>query len=429
MIAIGQSEKVDSRWEGAAAAYPHLLAAGVALGIVVLLLTVIRIEVRRQLRGRLESFATSISPLKMTGNLLQTQAFADPGVLPVYGSSELDHHADNRPDAFFRDRPTGFSVFPVGHAGTTCLMILQKIAAAGNAARGKRTVVFLSPTWFAKQEVPRNTVTANLPAAQLSAWIFDSPLSRTLKTKIARRLLDYPETTRDQPLLAGAVRSLAEPTWENRWIFAGLCPLGKCQNQLSRGLEAGALLWEIYEHPERSGQRAQTPRNLARDRLPGREPAWALLAEQAEARDRARNDGTAYSATTSAAVGSQRKPEIRRQVHGSRDADFEAKIGLSKEWNDLVLLTEVLQDLKIRALFISQPFNGNFYDLSGTTPAGRQAYYENLARVIKPSGFGLRDYSAREEDRFFFNDSGHPSAKAWIYYNRAIDQFYHDKAD
>ncbi len=428
MITIGLPEQTGSRQAGGAAC-PHLLAAGVALGIAILLLTGIRVEVQRLLPGRLESFASSISSLKMTGNLLQSRAFADPGVLPVYGSSELDHHADNRPDAFFRERPTGFSVFTVGHAGTTCLMILQKIAAAGNAAKGKRTVVFLSPTWFAKQEVAGHTVTANLPAAQLSAWIFDSPLSRALKTKIARRLLDYPETTQDQPLLAGAVRALAEPTWKNRWVFASLWPLGKCQNQLSRGLEAGALLWEMYQHPERSGRHLRVPRGLEKDHLSMREPAWALLAAQAEARDRARNDGTAYSATISEAIGSQRKPEVRRQIYGSRDTDFAAKLGLSKEWTDLALLTDVLRDLKIRALFISQPFNGNFYDMGGTTHAGRQVYYEKLAEVIKPSGFALRDYSEREGDRFFFNDSGHPSAKAWIYYNQAMDQFYHGAAN
>ena len=417
------SEGDMSRETGTAC--PHVWAALLAVGIAILLLTGIRVEVRRQLPGRLEWFATALSPLRMTGNLLQTRAFSDPGVLPVYGSSELDHHAGNRPDAFFRARPTGFSVFPVGHAGTTCLMILQKIAAAGAAARGRQTVIFLSPTWFAKQEVPRHTVTANLPAAQFSAWIFDSPLSRALKVKIARRLLDYPDTIRDQPLLAGAVRSLAAPTWVNRWIFDTLWPLGKCQNQLSRGLEAGALLWEMHAHPERSGRPARAVRSLAKDTLPRREVDWARLAEQAEARDRARNDGTPYSATMSETVGSQRKPEVRRQARGVRDADFGAKLGLSKEWSDLELLTEVLRDLKIRAMFISQPFNGNFYDQSGTTPVGRRAYYEKLAQVIGPSGDALRDYSEHEEDRFFFNDSGHPSAKAWIYYDQALDQFYH----
>ena len=415
--------------EESGARCPHVWAALGALGIAILILTGIRVEVRRQLPGRLAWFASSVSPLKMAGNLLQTQAFAAPGVLPLYGSSELDHHADNRPDAFFRARPTGFSVFPVGHAGTTCLMILQKIAAAGAAARGRQTVIFLSPTWFAKQEVPRHTVTANLPAAQLSAWIFDSPLSRALKTKIARRLLDYPDATADQPLLAGAVRSLAEPTWENRWLFATLWPLGKCQNQLSRGLEAGALLWEIHAHPERADQPDRAARSLRKDRLPRREVDWRRLAGQAEARDRARNDGTPYSATMSETVGSQRKPEVRRQAHGVRDADFGTKLGSSKEWSDLALLTEVLRDLKIRAMFISQPFNGNFYDMSGTTPEGRRVYYEKLAQVVGPSGYTLRDYSAHEEDRFFFNDSGHPSAKAWIYYDQALDQFYHGAAD
>ena len=37
------------------------------------------------------------------------------------------------------------------------------------------------------------------------------------------------------------------------------------------------------------------------------------------------------------------------------------------------------------------------------------------------------DFSDHEEDRFFFNDTGHPSAKAWIFYDHGIDDFYHTK--
>ena len=93
------------------------------------------------------------SPIKLTGNILQTEAFRLPDSLPIYGSSELDRPAENRPDDFFRDRPTGFTAFPIGRGGTTCLMILQKLAAVGHAARGKKTAIFLSPTWFAKESV------------------------------------------------------------------------------------------------------------------------------------------------------------------------------------------------------------------------------------------------------------------------------------
>src|SRR5262249_21617875 len=74
-------------------------------------------------------------PLTNQGAALQTAAFEAGGLLPIYGSSEMTLHGDyNRPfhaTNLFRERPTGFAVFPTGMAGTTCLIIQQKLAAAG----------------------------------------------------------------------------------------------------------------------------------------------------------------------------------------------------------------------------------------------------------------------------------------------------------
>ena len=81
-----------------------------------------------------------LAPVKNQGTALQQAALETDGLLPVYGSSELNVQAAyNRPfhaTNLFRDRPTGFTVFPVGKAGTTCLIILQKLAAVGPALAG-----------------------------------------------------------------------------------------------------------------------------------------------------------------------------------------------------------------------------------------------------------------------------------------------------
>ncbi len=407
---------------------PHLLAAGVALGVALLSLVLTRVEAQRQLRVRLGSFATQIWEMRMNGNLLQRAAFSDPGVMPVYGSSELDQPADNRPDFFFRGRPTGFSVFAEGHAGTTCLMILQKIAAAGRAARGKKAVVFLSPSWFARPEVAQRTVTANLPAAQVNAWVFDSPLNRALKQKLAKRLLRYPEATKDQPLLMAAVRSLSGRTWKDRLVFASLWPLGECQHQLSIGLESGTLLWDVCKHADKFRHDVIPGGGTAKVNAPPPELDWARLAARAESRDRARNDGTVYSVTSRDLTGPHRDGRVHPQRPGARDTEFVTKLRSAEEWQDLKLLLQIFRDLGVHAMFISQPINGRFYDLAGISSAGRQIYYKKLNRLVRPEGFPLRDYAENENDRFFFNDSGHPSAKAWIYYDQQIDQFYHARS-
>ncbi len=385
------------------------------------LLIVVQGIVENRMPAYMAVFAARPSPVKLTGNVLQSEAFHLPTTLPIFGSSELDRPANHRPDEFFRTCPTGFSVFPVGRGGTTCLMIVQKVAAIGSAAHGKKAVIFLSPSWFAKEGVGENAVDANLTSPQLGAWLFNGGLSRGLRERIARRLLDYPGSLQEEPLLATALRCVAEPTPARRLNLAILAPLGWMQNACTRQLEYCAILREMYLDRRFA---MSDPISPAINERAGA-PDWAQLAAGAEAADRAHDDGAVYSATNVLVPTDRRGQNIRRQPPGSRDEDFAAKVVASKEFDDLQLLVDVLRELGVDALFISQPFNGIYRDLGGTTRRSRQIYYDKLADILAQAKYPLLDFSDHEEDRFFFNDAGHPSAKAWIFYNQAIDRFYH----
>ena len=405
----------------------HLRAAGAALLFVMLALMAVQLYVQRRLPEAMPDFAARTSPIKLTGNILQTEAFRLPDSLPIYGSSELDRIADNRPDAFFHDHPTGFTAFPIGRGGTTCLLILQKLAAAGPAAHGRKSVVFLSPTWFAKEEVSESAVSANLTPTLLGSWIFADSLSLPLKSEIARRLLDYPESLEKQPLLTAAVDCLCNPTPLRRVLLAAMTPIGLAQDGILRWVEYGAILREMINY--RKGQRPRShglkPGVTA---PPTSHPDWTQLAQTAEDRDRGRNNGTIYSAATIPQFdGMGRKRRLRTSPKGSRDPEFAERLTESKEWDDLLLLARGLKELDTDALFISQPFNGIYRDMGGTSPQGRRVYYTKLEQTLRAAGYPLRDFSDHEEDRFFFNDTGHPSAKAWIFYDHAIDDFYHTK--
>src|SRR5207302_10479655 len=65
-----------------------------------------------------------LAPVKNQGTALQQAALDTRCLLPVYGSSELNLLAGYtrpfHPTILFRDRPTGFTVFPVGKAESTC---------------------------------------------------------------------------------------------------------------------------------------------------------------------------------------------------------------------------------------------------------------------------------------------------------------------
>lgn len=422
-----------------------VLAILVILGLV----TAVELWVRVRLRSHLEPFGDRMSPAKLSGNVLDMRAFDTPGFLPIFGSSELNRPAANRPDEFFRRRPTGFSAFTIGRGGTSSLLITQKIAAVGSAARGRKVVVILSPSWFLKEQVTLDAVKGNLAPLQLGSWIFGDSLSDLLKGRIARRLLEYPGALDKQPLIAMALSSLAQGTPLSRLRLDVLTPIGIAQNIFLERIDYCALLREILLFQNR---RALRKEESVSGPGAGEPIHWDSLEARAEQRDRERGNGNQYSVGAPTLEVGQKPPKahgkkkakseeevdedamtaaiiLKQQQKAPRDRDgeFYVELANAKEWTDLGLLLSTLKELGAQALFISQPFNGVYRDLNGNSAGARRAYYDKLHAAIDPTGFPLLDFSEHEEDRSFFNDTGHPSGKAWLYYDHALVDFYGSK--
>ena len=405
----------------------HLGPALCALAAAAALLGSVQAFVARRLPGSLPFYAAYAMSFKVNANVLQTLAFRTPDELPIYGSSELDQWVENRADAFFSRRPTGFAVFPVGRGGSTCLLIQQKLAAVGDAARGKKVVIFLSPAWFLEARVGEDEVRANLSGAQLSAWVFGHDLSPALKRDISRRLRDSWGALEAQGLNASAVECLAEPTPVNRLRFAVLSPLGKVQNALLEKFDYGVLLWEIvffnkrWSRIEGYAQNAPTANGERID--------WEHLAALAEANDRQHREGTVPGDTVRPGEAAGDDPRASDPRSDGPDRDFASRLNASREFGDLALLIRVLKELRMEALFISQPIDGRHRDAQGITSRGRRAYYERIEACLRSAGYPLKDFSDHEEDPYFFKAVDHPSGKAWIFYDREIDRFYAHTGD
>ena len=116
-----------------------------------------------------------LAPVKNQGIALQQAALETGYMLPIYGSSELNLQAIyNRPfhaTILFRDLPTGFTVFPVGKAATTCLIILQKLAAVGPPLEGRKWRSRCRPIGFSTGSPPgRRATLAISPPCTPENW-------------------------------------------------------------------------------------------------------------------------------------------------------------------------------------------------------------------------------------------------------------------
>lgn len=380
-------------------------------------------------RHRIARYVAALAPLelpaKQHGSVLQAQVFRTPGLLPVYGSSELSFPEPTRPDHLFPAYRADFEVFLVGQPGEKCLEVLQSLAAAGRDAHGRKVVVFLSPVWFVGPPNPhphyaQSAFASNFSPAQAAAVAFQSPLSAPLKQAIARRLLDFRKILQREPLVELACTGLADGSWQGRCLLGLLSPCGALLNTTFRLRERWEISDYIVEHRDlQAGHRLEEPEGTL---------AWSRLAQKMERASRHNGPGTPYSLDVAAAVESSLLEPAPPARFRDNDVAFLRRMAASKEWGDLELLLRVIKELDAQALLVGQPFNGLYSDACGVTAGARQQYYQRIGALAARYGVALNQFSAHELERSFFHDDVHPSATAWIYYDRALDSFYHGAA-
>src|SRR6266513_4245361 len=100
----------------------------------------------------------------------------------------------------------------------------------------------------------------------------------------------------------------------------------------------------------------------------------------------------------------------------------------SQGWTDLELLLRTLGRIHARPLLLSMPIAGDLYDRKGVSPSARENYYARLRALVQRYHFALVEFEGHDEDpAFLYRHQSHLTAKGWIYYNRALDDFFHGR--
>jgi len=386
-------------------ARPHLYASLIALALCCAALGLGYRWCRGVEREHIADLATDLSDPKLQGVAIQREAFLQPDLLVLYGSSELVRQVPLMAAEFFQDYPTGFRVFPVGKAGTSQLAVLQKLAALGPALRGRKLALSLSPSFFFEEHVDMEWYAGNFSALQAGELCFSDDLSFSLKHDAARRLLAYPETLEDHWLLDGTLRRLARGTRLDRALYYAAWPLGKLQNAIAR----------LQDHFEAALHIESLPDTLNLRRKP-RVLNWADNLRKAEALSR------------DLAAKSKAAPKLTQKPRGSRDELFLARLKRATEWTDFDLTLRALGELGAKPLILSMPVHAQDLETVGVSPKARAAFPAQLQAVAAKYQVPLVYFRASEEDPLFFADHlDHLGAKGWIYYNKMLDDFYHGR--
>jgi D-alanine transfer protein len=384
---------------------PHLRAFALAALASALVLTGGAFEGARLVNHSIHALAPVSLSLKNQGLALQRTALHQPDLLPLYGSSELVKPIPDKAARFFRRYPTDFEVSPIGKAGTTSLIILQKLGALGEDLRGKKIAISLSPTWFMTPEIPPHYYAGNFSRLQADEFIFYSDVSTELKTAVAKRMLDYPETMGRDGLLRFALQRLAGGSRLDRVLLAFIAPFGRLDAAILRAQDEFETAFYIYEQG-----RLKNPHRLPHP------VDWEMYLTHA-----------AFKVD----------PEELRQAEpggdwqrpgATGDAHFLTELQTAREWHDFDLLLRVLHETGAQPLLLSMPFNSAWFDRIGVSPAAREEYRRRLHAAVDRYGFPLRDFVEHDDDpRFLADHHDHLSVEGWMYYNRALDEFFHGR--
>ncbi len=387
---------------------PHLFAGLIASGLVVAVLLGAEIMAVRLEHATIRSTAPELFPLKNQGLAFQRAAARAPNVLPLYASSELNAVlVPERAHVFFRTAPTGFQISPVGAGGASCLTMSQKLAALGSDLRAKKIAISLSPPWFLTRDPGREGYNGNFSVMAAKEMVFGTALDFELKREIASRMLNYPRTLEESPFLDFVLKRLASERWLDHLVFWALWPVGKSQT----------IILELQDHVAAFSR--------IRHKI---KPAAPFHPETLDWSKLIADVSGTKSATRADKVTKASSPNEGRTV-GYRDEAFREDMNASPGWTDLELLLRTLAKIHARPLLLSMPLAGDFYDEKGVSRSARKHYYAKLRALVQRYHFPLLEFEDHDEDpAFLYLQKSHLNAKGWIYYDRALDDFFHGRA-
>ena len=386
--------------------FSHLFAGLIALGLAGIVLIGGEMAIIHLEHSTVISTAPDLFHLKNQGLAFQRAAAHAPDVLPIYGSSELLVPAvPEKGDTFFRTAPTGFQLSPVGGGGTNPLIIVQQVGALGSDLRGKKLAISLSPGWFLTPKPSWKGYEGTFSVMAASEMMFGTALDFELKREVASRMLECPSTLEKSPLLEFTLTRLASGRWLDRTIFCAVWPVGKAQTAVMELQDHFAafnhIRHKIKAAPQRHPEILDWPRLIARGEV-AKTTDWARGSEP-----------------------SRLNPQIRP---GSRDAGFRHDLNASPGWIDLELLLRILARVHARPLLLSMPMAGEFYDHAGISRAAREDYYTKLRTLVQRYHFAVLEFKAHDEDpAFLLRHQSHLTAKGWMFYNRALDDFFNER--
>ena len=404
----------------APASSSHLVAALSALTLAVLGLVGLRAGVTAYVRTRIDRLAPIELRQKNFGVLIQRIMADAPGVMPIYGSSELARPSAFRAGEFFARRPTGFQVSPVGERGTPLLVTAQQLAALGPVLAGRKVVIvvdLMDHTVFLPPRRSRQLAAyaGNWSSLQAGRAIHNEHLSPALRRQLAQRMRDFPEVLGEHPVLDFTLARLTGGTPIDRLGYTLARPFGALELFTLSGLDAGHVLVDLTRRPGLRRPLPENPEVLD----------WAELTDSAESMYAPEAGNNPAGMQQHYWVPNQKFYDRRRaQMTEAETVDGMLR---SPDWANLDLVLQILREDSADVLLLSVPMPGQFLRYLGLSDALPRTYYDSLAAHATRAGARIATFDSLTYTPNILKDTVHPTPLGWVHFDQIIDAFYHDR--
>lgn len=350
------------------------------------------------------------------GMLIQDKMLKSPNYLPIYGSSELMRIDPFHPTNYFevnpigvsKAAPNGLTPFLVGKAGSEDLVHFLNFATKKNLMENKKVVFILSPQWFTPKGDP---FTYNFSILQAYEYAMHPQLSPKLQAAGAKRLLHFSKVKQDSVLkylLEGQIYK--DP--KHQLLAHILRPVG---DVILSALEKRDFVFTYFE--PLSFKYKLTP-----DPALTKNVEWEQLIDNAAKVAKSKSNNNQFG-IDNADYNRVYKNKLKSYKGKKRDLSYSN----SPEYADLQLVLETLKEAHVKALFISVPVNGYWYDYVDVSKKGREIYYKKVKAQVEMAGFQFADYSNHEYDKTFLKDPSHLGWEGWAYVDQAIYEFWNNQ--
>ena len=383
-----------------------------ALGLLILVMLGFHFFAEAKMKEPDSAMYTWTSEFKYkAGNIMKE--YMDEDTVLVMGSSELQHQKRTpyNPASVFAGQNT--KVMMVGAGYYQSLFHATLVSAMEQDMENRHAVLILAPQWFRKSGVKAEAYASRFSEENFVLMLQNPHVSDETKQYIMDRT---------KKLLKGDPKTLQRVQGYEEVYLGAEAGQKKTTNVFEKVSEE-AREWFMDEKDMTNIALRLTARNISGPDVPeagsaSSEPDFEGLREQAAVDGEIACGGNSFYVTKKYYNG-----YIVKVMDDVKDEGINTGYSVSPEYDDLECFLKVCNEVGIKPLLVITPVNGYWYDWIGFDADAREDYYSQIRALAEKYGAETADFSDREYEEYFMEDTIHIGWKGWVDVNEAIYRY------